>query len=294
MLPFQPGIMENIPSTGRYVSFTLNHDANPEQLIKLLPDVVDVATTVTGIGIPLVTALGADIPGLTIFPSLAGRGIAIPATQTAMWCWLRGEDRGELVHKTLALENRVSHIMQVSDIIDAFRYKDSRDLTGYVDGTENPRGDDAESAALLTDGPTGIKGSSFVAVQQWVHDLDYFHNQTQDEQDYIIGRRKSDNEEIDEAPVTAHVKRTAQESFDPAAFIVRRSMPWCDADGQGLVFVAFGNSFAAFEALLKRMIGLTDEHVDSLFRFSRPITGSYYWCPPVKNGKLDLSALIAS
>ena len=291
MLLSQPGILENVTSAGRYVAFTLNHDADPQPLIKLLPDIIDVASTVTGFGVPLLSALEVVIPGLTVFPSMAGRGIAIPSTQAALWCWLRGDDRGDLVLKTLDLENRVSHIMHVSDVIDAFKYRDSRDLTGYIDGTENPQGDDAVPVAFVTEGPSGIKGSSYVAVQQWVHDLDYFHTQTQDEQDYIFGRRKSDNEEIDGAPVTAHVKRTAQESFDPEAFIVRRSMPWSDTDGQGLVFVAFGHSLAAFETLLKHMIGLDDGHVDSLFRFSRPITGGYYWCPPIKNGKLDLTAL---
>jgi len=269
----------------------LNHDANPQPLVKLLPDIIDITSTVTGFGTPLVSALDADVPGLTVFPSLAGRGIAIPSTQAALWGWFRGDDRGDLVHKTLDLENRVSHIMHISDVIDAFQYRDSRDLTGYIDGTENPRDDDAIPVAFITEGPSGLKGSSYVAVQQWVHDLNYFHTLTQDEQDYIIGRRKSDNEEIDEAPVSAHVKRTAQESFDPAAFIVRRSMPWSDSDGQGLVFVAFGHSFTAFETLLMRMIGMEDKHMDGLFRFSRPITGGYYWCPPIHNGKLDLSAL---
>ena len=137
----------------------------------------------------------------------------------------------------------------------------------------------------------GIEGSSFVATQQWVHDLDHFKSLPQGDQDHIIGRRLSDNEEIDEAPISANVKRTAQESFDPEAFVVRRSMPWDDKDGEGLMFVAFGNALDAFEAQLRRMVGLEVGVLDGLFRFSNPISGSYFWCPPVKNGKLDLSAL---
>lgn len=291
MLPSQPGILQDIPTVGRYISFSLINDIDVTPVMKLLPDIIDITSCVTGLGHPLLSALGIDIEGLTVFPSYGGRGIAIPSTQAALWCWLRSSDRGDLIQQTIRLENSLAQLLQVNDVIDAFRYKDSRDLTGYIDGTENPQGEAAQHAALVTKGPAGLVGSSFVAVQQWVHDLDYFQSHSQDEQDNMIGRRKSDNEEITGAPVTAHVKRTAQESFDPAAFVLRRSMPWSDSDGQGLVFVAFGHTFTAFDSLLQRMIGLEDGQVDSLFRFSRPVTGGYYWCPPVKNHKLDLTAL---
>ena len=95
------------------------------------------------------------------------------------------------------------------------------------------------------------------------------------ERDHTMGRRLVDNEEIDDAPASAHVKRTAQESFDPEAFVVRRSMPWSAGREAGLQFVAFGRSFDAFEAQLRRMVGLEDGIVDGLFRISRPRTGSW-------------------
>jgi putative iron-dependent peroxidase len=87
------------------------------------------------------------------------------------------------------------------------------------------------------------------------------------------------------------VKRTAQESFDPEAFVVRRSMPWAEGVRAGLVFVAFGRSFDAFEAQMRRTAGEDDGIVDALFRFTRPLTSAYFWCPPVRNGQLDLRAL---
>jgi len=47
-----------------------------------------------------------------------------------------------------------------------------------------------------------------------------------------------------------------------------------------------------FERMLRRMCGLEDGIVDALFVFSRPTTGGYYWCPPLKNdGRLDLRIL---
>lgn len=68
-------------------------------------------------------------------------------------------------------------------------------------------------------------------------------------------------------------------------------MPWADGARAGLVFVAFGKSLDAFEAQLRRMVGAEDGVVDALFKFTRPISGSYFWCPPMRNGRLDLRAL---
>jgi putative iron-dependent peroxidase len=88
-----------------------------------------------------------------------------------------------------------------------------------------------------------------------------------------------------------HVKRTALESFQPEAFVVRRSMPWADAMRAGLMFVAFGATLDAFEAQLRRMAGIEDGITDALFKFTRPVTGAYFWCPGMRRGRLDLAPL---
>jgi putative iron-dependent peroxidase len=215
----------------------------------------------------------------------------VPSTPAALWCWLRGNDRGELVHRTRTIVQSVAPVLQLQHTIDGFRYKLGFDLSGYEDGTENPKGAAAIKAAVVSGHGAGLDGGSFVAVQQWVHDLDTLETMTTKEQDHTIGRRKRDNKELGKAPASAHVKRTAQERFDPTAFIVRRSMPWADAHQAGLVFVAFGHSFDAFNALLRRMVGADDGIVDALFTFTRPVSGSYFWCPPMKNGSLDFRAV---
>lgn len=142
-------------------------------------------------------------------------------------------------------------------------------------------------AALVPGGQPGQSGASFVAVQQWVHDLDAFAAMGPQAQDNAMGRRRSDNEELDEAPACAHVKRTAQESFSPEAFVLRRSMPWAVSQQCGLFFVAFGCTLDAFEAQMRRMAGQEDGVVDALFGFSRPVSGAYLWCPPLHRGRLD-------
>jgi putative iron-dependent peroxidase len=292
MTPVQPGILEPVPRLARYLTFEMLPGGDARRALQRLSAAVDPAITVAGLGRSLVLALGRDVPGLRDFPARAGAGIEVPSTPAALWCWLRGHDRGELVHRTRAIDSAVAPALRTAAIVDAFQYGASRDLTGYEDGTENPTGVEAAAAAVLQGAGAGLDGSSFVAVQQWLHDLDRFERMPQAEQDATFGRRRSDNEEMDDAPPSAHVKRTAQESFDPEAFVVRRSMPWADGARAGLVFVAFGRSFDAFEAQMRRMVGEEDGITDALFRFTRPLTGAYFWCPPVgPGGKLDLRAL---
>jgi putative iron-dependent peroxidase len=204
---------------------------------------------------------------------------------------LRGDDRGELIRRGRSLVQATASAFRLDHVVDAFKYGPGLDLTGYEDGTENPKDNAALEAAFVSGRGPGLDGSSFVALQQWIHDLERFESMTPQDQDNSIGRRRSDNVELTDAPASSHVKRTAQESFNPTAFLLRRSMPWADERDLGLLFVAFGKSFDAFEAQLRRMVGAEDGIADDLFRFSRPVSGCYFWCPPMKADHLDLSTL---
>ncbi|MCK4710243.1 MAG: Dyp-type peroxidase [Gammaproteobacteria bacterium] len=291
----QAGILHSVPRHSRYLSFYLEADnLDTKKLLSTLQkltQIVDGDNIVLGIGPSLLQALGVTIEGMRLFPVMSGPGFDIPSTPAALWCWLRGDDRGELYHQSRIIEQTLFPDFNLGYVLDGFMYADSRDLSGYEDGTENPTGEEAISAAIVSAQGVGLDGASFVAVQQWVHDLGVFEEKSQKEQDDIIGRRRSDNEEFSDAPESAHVKRSAQENFDPEAFMLRRSMPWTEGTDAGLNFVAFGKSFDAFEAILSRMIGADDGISDALFSFTRPVTGAYFWCPPMKDNRLDLSLL---
>ena len=114
-----------------------------------------------------------------------------------------------------------------ADAMETFTYAGGRDLTGYEDGTENP-GPDKRVGVAVAGADSATPFSSFVAVQRWAHDLERFNAHSQDRRDNMIGRRIKDNMELPDAPASAHVKRTAQESFEPAAFMWRRSQPWAN------------------------------------------------------------------
>lgn len=298
--PYQPGIFEPIPPVARYVLFNL---ANPsvdaaaikEALTRLTP-LVDGSDVVVGLGPSLVAALGAEIPNLHEYPDFSRGELKVPVTPGTLWCWLRGSDLGDLLHVTRKVQKALAPAFTVRHVVDGFRHSwkeggHGHDLTGFEDGTENPVGDAAEEAAFAHGLGEGLDGSSYVAVQQWVHDLDAFEAVEDHVRDYVVGRRLSDNEELEDAPESAHVKRTAQESFDPEAFVLRRSMPWMVSMQAGLMFVAFGKSHQAFEQQMRRMAGHDDGIVDAMFRISKPVTGAYFWCPPMRAGRLDLRRL---
>ncbi|MCP8635711.1 Dyp-type peroxidase [Pseudomonas mosselii] len=291
-MPFQPGLLATpVPAHARHLFFALDSlEALPAVLDQLLPQ-VDGQSLILGVGAPLAKALGREVPGLRSFPQLDAV-VENPATQHALWLWLRGAERGELFLRAQALQQALAPALRLVDSVDGFLHRGGHDLTGYEDGTENPVDEDAVAAAIVPGEAPGLAGSSFAAFQLWKHDLEYFKSLPQAEQDNIIGRRLSDNEELDDAPESAHVKRTAQESFAPEAFVVRRSVAWTDERGAGLAFVALGFSLDAFEVQLRRMSGLEDGVIDGLYRFSRPLTGGYYWCPPLAEVGADLRLLL--
>jgi putative iron-dependent peroxidase len=287
----QPGILLPPPALARYLAFSLSDRTCIAERLQALGELADGNNTVVGFGQSLVSGLGANIPGLKRFPLITAPGLGIENAPDAVWIWLRGDDRGEILHRSRRITGVLAPAFRLDECRDAFKYAGGRDLSGFEDGTENPTGDQAISAAIVGANRTMLAGSSFVATQRWQHDFECFEAMAEQAQNNAIGRRQSDNEELEDAPESAHVKRTAQESFSPEAFILRRSMPWAEGNAGGLMFVAFGASFDAFEAQLRRMVGDEDGIVDALFTFTRPLSGAYYWCPALKDGKLDLSPL---
>ena len=127
-------------------------------------------------------------------------------------------------------------------------------------------------------------------MQRWVHALKTFHAHAPADRDNLIGRNLETNVELEDAPQSAHVKRTAQEDFEPdGAFMVRRSMPWADSSAgtKGLMFVGFIAHLNRLDQMLTRMAGLEDGIADGLFKFSTAETGAIFWVPPIdSSGRL--------
>jgi porphyrinogen peroxidase len=287
----QPGILAEVPRQAGYLLLSREAGAQPPATAKALARLVAALQNlpesknagaagmhVLGLSDLLVRALGRQIAGHRPFLALANAKVDLPVTQSDVLVWLRGSDQGELFHAMRRLCASVQGVLKVDSFVQAFKYRKGNDLSGFEDGTENPKGNLALACAFQED------GSSFLALQRWQHHFARFDAMTAKARNHALGRDLFTNEELDDAPASAHVKRTAQESFKPEAFVLRRSMPWLEGQDAGLMFAAFGRSFDAFEAQLKRMSGAEDGKIDGLFGFSRPLGGGYYWCPPVHAG----------
>ncbi len=291
----QSAILAPVPTHARVLSFGLvgagsdaSHTQKALSRVRELP--LDPAAVI-GLGHPLVAAAPRVVSGLHAFPALTGAACAFPSTQGALWAFLQGSEPGLVLHRARKLHAALGDAFRVEEDIATFKYSEGRDLSGYEDGTENPKDERAVEVAIVAGQGEGLDGGSFVSAQRWIHDLARFERMSPTECDSAIGRRLKDNEEIADAPTYAHVKRSAQESFDPPAFMLRRSMPYGGVAEHGLYFIAFGATVDPFERVLRRMAGLEDGITDGLLRFSRAVSGGHYWCPPVTETGLDLRAI---
>jgi len=289
----QPSILADVPRHASFLFLDVRAGVDAVVATRQLGAVPHPSHLLVGLGSTLLASLGAQIPGIRPMTIPIGAGARMPHTPSDVVLRVTGDDPGEVLHREREVLARLGGYT-TSDRVEAFLFGDSRDLTGYEDGTENPAPVDAPGVALKHGVGPGLDGSSVVAIQRWVHDLDAFAAMSPTEQDHTFGRARQSNEELDDAPASAHVQRTAQEDFAPEAFVWRRSMPWRDHRGEGLVFVSFSATLDPFEALARRMVGHDDGIVDALFSFTRPVTGGAWWCPPLRGDRLDLRACLPS
>ncbi len=174
------------------------------------------------------------------------------------------------------------------DVLDeriCFRNFDGRDLTGFIDGTENPQfPDDRAETALLGENAGEFADGSFIFAQRYAHNLEKWKKLKVDAQEHVIGRTKLESIELSEAeqPENSHVSRTVVEDGEGEELaILRHSLPYGDGRGdQGLFFVAYTNDLSIIDSMLLRMFGTSGDGIhDSLLHFVTPMDGAYYFAP---------------
>lgn len=246
-----------------------------------LQDGVGVQGLVIGFGDRLwrmLAPVDAVPPTLAPLAPVHGSGGKMPVQAHDVWLWL--QDRGpdlNLDGSRIAIEV-LSPVFALVEDTQGFVYRDSRDLTGFADGTENPSPHEAPEVALITKGPG--EAGSFALVQRWRHDLAHFQAMPVPEQERVIGRTKPDSVQLSELPPTSHVARVVVETDAGELKIWRRSVPWGKATVNGLQFVAFSADPQRFARILERMFGASPDHVhDRLLDFSKPETGALYFVP---------------
>jgi putative iron-dependent peroxidase len=223
-----------------------------------------------------------DFPG---YRSTDGAFTA-PATQRDLWVWAHGATVDVVYDVIRGAAKALAPVAELQLDVTGFTYHDSRDLTGFIDGSANPYLDEAPSLVVIPDGEPG-EGGCCAMTMRFRHDLDAFGSLDEHEQELVFGRTKRDSVELDDdlRPPDAHISLAEVAGDDGEELeVYRRSVPWADAVDQGLQFVSFGPDVDRFDRQLRALYGVDDPSlVDRLQRFTTALTGSFWFCPSVED-----------
>jgi porphyrinogen peroxidase len=280
----QTGIFALGTSSHTYLEFDLVAGVEPAAAVARVASLREPRTTIGGVNV--VAGFRPEIwagvspddapPGVTGFnePLTGPTGYELPATQHDVVVWLNGASYDVVFDLSRAVVVELRGVAELANEMVGFVYHHDLDLTGFIDGLENPTLVEAIDIAVIPDGPGA--GGSVLLLQQWEHDAIAWESLPVPEQEAIIGRRKADGAELEPPPETSHVARTDQEDFGK---IFRRNVAYGTLGRHGTIFVGFSRDQRILEAMLESMIGRRAEAIDRLTTVTRPVTGAYYMIP---------------
>jgi putative iron-dependent peroxidase len=212
---------------------------------------------------------------------LAGiEGFVMPATQHDAVLWISGPSYDVVFDVARAAIEMLSDLATVGEETSSWSYHHDLDLTGFIDGTENPTLVEAlQDVAVQDDGSPGA-GASVLLLQKWQHDATEWESLGVERQEQVIGRTKADSVELDPRPDDSHVARTDQDTFGK---ILRRNMAYGTVTDHGTMFVGFAAAREPLQAMLESMAGLKTGARDALTRYTKPVTGAYYVIPSIES-----------
>jgi putative iron-dependent peroxidase len=178
----------------------------------------------------------------------------------------------------------IGDVVSVADEVHGFRYFDDRDLLGFVDGTENPRGLEVIDAVLIDEEDPAFAGGSYVITQKYLHDMDGWNALATEAQELIIGRKKLSDIELDDSvkPTSAHSALTTITENGEERAILRDNMPFgqVGAGEFGTYFIGYCRTPRITEQMIENMfVGRPPGNYDRLLDFSRAVTGTLFFVP---------------
>ena len=227
---------------------------------------------------------GAKPKELQAFPAIDNPVIDLPRHEWGGLLHIRSERHDLNFELSQRIAEQLAPMVAWGEQIDGFRYLDSRDLTGFVDGTENPEGDERADVALVGNEDPAFVGGSYLHIQRWLHNIPKWQSIPVAEQEQVIGRTKQDDVEMDDElkPPTAHIARVVIEEDGHELEILRQSMPYGHLGEMGLMFASYARSAQPFTRMLTMMFQCDGEgHYDHLLKYSRPVNGASLFAPSV-------------
>jgi putative iron-dependent peroxidase len=268
-----------------YLELDQRPGADARELVRLVASLREPRTTIGGVNLVAgfrpelwVSMAPGDSPaGLTGFnePIVGLDGCTFPATQRDVVVWLAGAAYDVVFDASLGVIAALASHATLAHEMVGWPYHRDLDLTGFIDGTENPTLIEAATAATVESGAPG-EGGSVLLLQQWEHDAARWVGLAVAQQETVIGRRKLDSEELDPKPDASHVARTDQDRFGK---IFRRNIGYGTLTQHGTIFVGFSRDRQRLDAMLDMMVGKETGPRDRLTDFAQAITGAYYFVP---------------
>jgi porphyrinogen peroxidase len=225
--------------------------------------------------------------GLHPFRAVSGRPHSAPATPGDLLFHLRAHRLDLCFELAQRLTDRLAGYARVVDEVHGFRSFDQRDLLGFVDGTENPEGDEALAAVLIGAEDPRFAGGSYVIVQKYLHELAAWDALPIEEQERAIGRTKLSDLELpdDVKPANSHVAlNTIVDEDGEERQIVRYNMPFGAVGARefGTYFIGYARSPDVIEEMLTNMfVGKPPGNYDRILDFSTAVTGNLFFAPTV-------------
>ena len=202
-------------------------------------------------------------------------GFVMPATQHDAVLWLSGSAYDVVFDVSRAAIGELRGLASVGEETSSWPYRHDLDLTGFIDGTENPTLIEAPEFVLIPEGDPGA-GGTLLLVQKWLHEASAWESLPVSEQERVIGCTKPDSVELEDKPPDSHVASTDQDRFGK---IFRRNMPYGTVTEHGTMFVGFCSTQPPLATMLESMAGLASGTRDALSQYTRPLTGAYYFVP---------------
>jgi len=289
----QSGIFALGTSSHSYLEFDLHTQGDPLTLVQVIASLEEPRMTTGGVNLvvgfrPSLWARVApeDAPvGVSDFErDVRGvDGYTMPATQHDLWVWVAGHAYHTVFDVAREAIAAVAPMARLAAEVAGWTYKESRDLTGFIDGTENPPLSEAPEVSLFPDGAPGA-GGSVVLVQQWTHNAAAFDALPTEEQEKVIGRTKATSTELAEEVrgTQSHFSRTVIEENGVEQHIFRRNTPFGTATEHGTMFIGFSSDQQRLARMLRRMAGAEDGIRDALTRYTTAVSGAYYFVPSVE------------
>jgi putative iron-dependent peroxidase len=274
----QAGIFALGTASHTYLEFNLLEQRDGKNLVAAISALREPRTTVGGVNLVVgfrpelwKTVAPDHAPDVQGFNTeIVGKdGFVMPATQHDAVLWLSGSAYDVLFDAAHAAIAAVKDLASVADETSSWAYRHDRDLTGFIDGAENPSLIDAPDAAIIADTSAG-GGGSILLLQKWKHDTTAWESLPVNQQELIMGRRKLDSIELEDKPSDSHVASTDQDQFGK---IFRRNMPYGTVTDHGTMFVGFSADQQRLSSMLESMAGLRSGSRDALTRYTRPISG---------------------